>query len=53
LRTYQDITIKKVDRLSNGVAHILAQLGKDGVSGVMRDSAECVQDLTIKDVNVT
>jgi hypothetical protein len=54
LRTYQDIVIKKVDRLCNGVAHVLAQLGKDGFSGLMRDSApECVQDLIMNDVNIT
>jgi hypothetical protein len=49
---YQDITIKKVDHLSNEVAHVLAQLGKAGVSRVMRDS-ECVQDLIINNVNIT
>jgi hypothetical protein len=54
LRTYQDIVIKKVDHLSNGVAHVLAQLGKAGVSGLMRDLApKCVQDLIMNDVNVT
>jgi hypothetical protein len=54
LRIYKDMAIKKVDRLSNGVAHVLAQLGNAGVSGVLRDSApECVQDLIINDVNVT
>jgi ribonuclease HI len=39
LRIYEDMTIKKVDRLHNGVAHVLAQLGKSGLSGVLRGSA--------------
>jgi hypothetical protein len=51
IRVYQDIEVKKVDRVSIGAAHVLAQLGKAGFSGVLRDSAlECVHDLIINDV---
>jgi ribonuclease HI len=35
---YQSISICKVNRRSNGLAHALAQLGKKGESGVIRDS---------------
>jgi ribonuclease HI len=53
LRVYQHIEVKKVDRLSNGVAHVLSQLGKAGFSSVLHDSTpECVQDLIINDVEV-
>jgi hypothetical protein len=39
LKIYQDIKVVKVDRASNVVAHGLAQLGKSGSSGLLRDSA--------------
>jgi hypothetical protein len=38
LRLYQFISICKVDRACYGLAHGLAQLGKKGVSGSIRDS---------------
>jgi hypothetical protein len=31
-KIYQDISVLKVDRVNNGVAHVLAQLGKSGLS---------------------
>jgi ribonuclease HI len=38
LRAFNHITISKVDRESNGVAHSLAQLGKDGFRGTLTGS---------------
>ena len=54
LRIYQDISVRKVDRVSNGVAHVLAQLGKSGFSGLLRDAAPpCVLELITHDCNLT
>jgi hypothetical protein len=50
LKVFQDISILKVDRVCNGVAHVLAQLGISGLSDCLRDSApDCVQDLIVLD----
>jgi ribonuclease HI len=50
LKIYHDITVAKVDRVNNGVAHVLAQLGKSGLSDISRDSApDCVRDLIAVD----
>jgi hypothetical protein len=39
-----------VDRLSNGVAHVLVQFGKSGFSGILRDAPPaCVLDLIAND----
>jgi hypothetical protein len=38
LRAFNHITIRKVDRESNGVAHSLAQIGKDGFRGTLTGS---------------
>ena len=39
LKVYRHIGIVKVDRVSNGAAHNLAQLGKSGSSGSLLGSA--------------
>jgi ribonuclease HI len=50
LKIFQDISIVKIDRVCNGVAHVLAQLGRSGLSDCLRDSApDCVQDLITLD----
>jgi hypothetical protein len=50
LKIYRDISLSEVDRSHNGVAHVLAQLGKSGFSGCMSDSVpDCVWDLIIAD----
>jgi ribonuclease HI len=51
LMIYQDIAIRKVDRMSNGVAHVLAQLGKADFSGVLHDSASECSGLDYKRYN--
>ena len=52
LKIYQDIDVRKVERVSNGVAHVLAQLGKTGFNGFSRDAAPaCVRDLITLDCN--
>ena len=51
LHVYQDISISKVDRVCNGVAHVLAQLGKSDFSGLLFDAAPpCVLELIALDV---
>jgi hypothetical protein len=37
-RVYPDIDVRKVERVSNGAAHVLAQLGKSGCIGFLRDA---------------
>jgi ribonuclease HI len=50
LRFQPDIRIQKVDRESNKVAHVLAQLGKSGFSGSLHDSAPaCALELITND----
>jgi hypothetical protein len=52
LELYRDIDIRKMDRVNNGVAHVLAQVGKSGFSGFLRDAVlACVQDLITIDCN--
>jgi ribonuclease HI len=34
LRVYKELQISKANRVNNGVAHVLAQLGKSGCSGI-------------------
>jgi hypothetical protein len=52
LELYHDIDIRKVDRVNNGMAHVLTQVGKSGFSGFLRDAVlACVQDLIIIDCN--
>jgi hypothetical protein len=52
LELYCDIDIRKVDLVNNGVAHVLAQVGKSGFSGFLRDAVPtCVQDLITIDCN--
>jgi ribonuclease HI len=54
LRVYQDFSLNKVDRVSNGVAHVLAQVGKSGYSGLLRDATpSCVLELITYDCNLT
>jgi hypothetical protein len=54
LKIFRDIAILKVERSCNGVAHVLAQLGKSGFSGCLRDSApDCVRDLITLDCTNT
>jgi hypothetical protein len=54
MNIYHDISVVKVDRVNNGVAHVLAQLGKSGFSDVIFDStADCVQDLVTLDYRNT
>jgi ribonuclease HI len=46
LRVFQGFSVTKVGRLSNAVAHSLAQLGKSGASGFMwRSSPSCASAL--------
>jgi ribonuclease HI len=46
LKIFSHISLSKVDRSHNGVAHVLAHLGKSGFSGCMSDSVpDCVRDL--------
>jgi hypothetical protein len=40
LRVYKDTIVKKVERESNGVAHVLAQLEKLGVSVILPDAVD-------------
>jgi hypothetical protein len=43
LKIFRDIAVAKVDRVNNGVAHVLAQVGKSGVSSILCDSIpDCV-----------
>jgi hypothetical protein len=50
LKIYRHIKVTKVDRVSNGVAHVLAQLGKSGASGSLRGShPECVSEVIAND----
>jgi ribonuclease HI len=52
LKLHEDIVVQKVDRVSNGAAHALAQLGKSGSNGLFRGAAPaCVQELVTKDCN--
>jgi hypothetical protein len=52
LKVYQHISVLKVDRVSNGAAHILAQLGKSGKSDALTGSAPaCVQAAITNDCN--
>jgi ribonuclease HI len=39
LRVFGNISVCKVDRVSNGAAHVLAQLGKSGFDGLLRGAA--------------
>jgi hypothetical protein len=38
LKIFREITVSKVDRVSNGVAHVSAQVVKSGVSTILCDS---------------
>jgi ribonuclease HI len=50
LKVYREIVVSKVDRVSNGIAHVLAQLGKAGLSGSLsNDAPECVRELLLKE----
>jgi ribonuclease HI len=50
LRVFQGFSVTKVGRLSNAVAHSLAQLGKSGASGLMwRSSPSCASALIDRD----
>ena len=52
LKIFRDIWVAKVDRVGNGVAHVLAQLGKSGFSHTVRDAVpDCVRDLITLDCN--
>ncbi|KAM0864854.1 hypothetical protein ACQ4PT_043630 [Festuca glaucescens] len=51
LRVFGNISVSKVDRVCNGVAHVLAQLGKSGFNGLLRDAAPpYVEELITLDV---
>jgi hypothetical protein len=46
LKIFREITVSKVDRVINGVAHVLAQVGKSGGSDILCDPVpDCVRDL--------
>jgi hypothetical protein len=46
LRVYSEIGISKAERACNGVAHVLAQLSKAGLSGSLSlDAPDCVKEL--------
>ncbi|KAM0892696.1 hypothetical protein ACQ4PT_025582 [Festuca glaucescens] len=50
LKVYREIVVSKVDRISNGIAHVLAQLGKAGLSGSLsNDAPDCVRELLLKE----
>jgi hypothetical protein len=52
LRFHPDIRIQKVDCECNKVAHVLAQLGKSGFNGSLRDSVPtCALELITNDCN--
>jgi hypothetical protein len=54
LKIFRDIVVSKVDRVCNGVAHVLAQVGKSGVSAILCDSVpDCVRDLVFLDCKNT
>jgi ribonuclease HI len=54
LNLYNNISVSKVDRVCNSVAHSLAQLGKSGTSGCLAGSAPpCVMESIHKDCNTT
>jgi hypothetical protein len=45
LKLHEDIVVQKVDCMSNGAAHALAQLGKLESNGLLRGAAPaCVQN---------
>jgi hypothetical protein len=39
LKVFQDIRVSKVARVSNGIVHALAQLGRSGSSNILREAA--------------
>jgi hypothetical protein len=48
LKVFRDIVIPKVDRVSNGIAHVPAQLGKAGFNGSLsNDAPDCVRELIL------
>jgi hypothetical protein len=50
LKVFREIIVSKVDRVSNGIAHVLAQLGKAGLSGSLsNDTPDCVRELLLKE----
>jgi ribonuclease HI len=52
IRVFGSISICKIDRVSNGAAHVLAQLGKSGFDGLLRGAAPpCVSELITQDCN--
>ena len=52
LKIFRDISVAKVDRVGNGVARVLAQLGKSGFSHIVRDAVpDCVRELVTLDCN--
>jgi ribonuclease HI len=54
LKIFRGITVLKVDRVSNGVAHVLAQVGKSGGSDILCNSvSDCVRDLVFLDCRNT
>jgi hypothetical protein len=49
LRIFRDIIVSKVERVSNGAAHVLAQVGKSSVSSILFDLVPgCVQVLWLQ-----
>ncbi|KAK1668586.1 hypothetical protein QYE76_056745 [Lolium multiflorum] len=52
IRVFGSISICKVDRVSNGAAHVLAQLGKSGFDSLLRgEGPSCVSELIAQDCN--
>jgi hypothetical protein len=48
LKVFRDIVISKVDRMSNGIAHVLAQLDKAGFNGSLsNDALGCVREMIL------
>jgi hypothetical protein len=50
LKIFRDIVVSKVDRVCNGIAHVLAQVGKSVVSAILCDSVpDCLRGLVFLD----
>jgi hypothetical protein len=46
LKVFRDIVVSKVDRVSNGIAHVLAQLHKAGFNvSLSNDSPDYVREM--------
>jgi ribonuclease HI len=51
LSVYRELRISKVDRINNSIAHVLAQLGKAGISGSLSyDAPDCIKEMIISEM---